>query len=189
MDYNKMQEVKREIYALRNGIVADALRKGGSPYRYIMGVNLPQLCEIAARHGYDATLASALRADTLSRESQLLAPLLTDPARLTEADGEAWLRGSSSREATDVLCLKLLRHHPAAMEMALACLADDVTDGAVRYGGIRLLWNLVATRAQEILPVAEREAAAGHDATSRLAAALADETRFVCQGDGGVSGA
>ncbi len=44
--YSRMQEMKRAIYAMRNGVVADALRSARSPYRFIMGVNLPQLKEI-----------------------------------------------------------------------------------------------------------------------------------------------
>ena len=32
---------------MRNGIVADTLRKAGSPYRIIFGLNLPQISEIA----------------------------------------------------------------------------------------------------------------------------------------------
>ncbi len=176
--YNNMQQIKRRIFAMRNGIVADALRKAGSPYRYIMGVNLPQLKEIASEYGTDAALADELIADTLSRESQLIAPMLMPRGEVDADRAENWLRGLKSREAVDVLCHSLLRHEPYAFALARKMLAGD--DVESRYAGLRLLWNLVNTRAAEILPVAESEATRGDDASLKtLAERLAEEARFM----------
>ena len=49
--YGPMQTVKRRFFAMRNGVIADVLRKGGSPFRTIFGLNLPQIAEIAADTG------------------------------------------------------------------------------------------------------------------------------------------
>lgn len=176
-----MQEIKREMYAMRNGIIADALRKAGSPYRFIMGVNLPQLKEIALRHGIDAGLAAELRADTACRESQLLAPMMMPSDMIDAAGAEEWIRSSTSREATDILCHSLLRDKDYALSLAARCLADDETDDEVRYAGIRLLWNLVNKAPAEVLPLADREQQRALPATLHLAASLADEARFLLE--------
>ena len=75
-EFNKMQTVKRRMFAMRNGIIADSLRKAGSPFRMIFGLNLPQLDEIAADTGKDEELALMLFADRNNRESSLLAPMI-----------------------------------------------------------------------------------------------------------------
>lgn len=178
--YNNMQQIKRRIYAMRNGIVADALRKGGSPYKYIMGVNLPQLKEIATETGTDVALARDLMADTLSRESQLMAPMIMPRGEVAIQEAEGWLRGLASREAVDVVCHSLLRHEPYAFDLARRMLAVADDDLEPRYAGLRLLWNLVGSRAAEILPVAEAEASRGDDAGLKmLAEGLAEEARYM----------
>ena len=179
MSYNRMQEIKREMYAMRNGIVADALRKAGSPYRFIMGVNLPQLKEIAARQDRDSALVAELRGDTACRESQLLAPLIADADGLTPEEALEWIRTSTSREATDILCHALLRRRDDAFDIALVCLRPDETNDDVRYAGVRLLWNLVGRLPGKVLEVAEAEVKSGFVATTALARSLAEEARFV----------
>ena len=51
-DFNPLQNIKRRFFALRNGVIADTLRRAGSPFKIIFGLNLPQLAEIAAELGY-----------------------------------------------------------------------------------------------------------------------------------------
>ena len=177
--YSRMQEMKRAIYAMRNGVVADALRSARSPYRFIMGVNLPQLKEIAARFGRDAALAAELRADTVCRESQLMAPLVADPDAVDAVEAQKWLLGSTSREATDILCHSLLRHRDDAMDLARIALAVEDESGDVGYAGLRLLWNLVARYPAEVLGMAEAALVSGRTSTARMAQALADEARFI----------
>ncbi len=43
-----MQQIKRRFFAMRNGVVADMLRRAGSPFHIIFGLNLPQIVEIAS---------------------------------------------------------------------------------------------------------------------------------------------
>lgn len=75
-EYNRMQLIKRRFYAMRNGIIADTLRKAGLGYKIIFGLNLPQITEIASGLTADADLAEELWADRRTRESMLLAPML-----------------------------------------------------------------------------------------------------------------
>ena len=72
-----IQEIKKEFFAMRNGMLGDTLRKAGMPYAVIFGLNIPQLGEIARRAQEDTAerdaLARELWADTKVRESRLLA--------------------------------------------------------------------------------------------------------------------
>lgn len=72
MDTN-LQNIKKEFFALRNGIVADTLRKAGMHYKIIFGLQLPQIAGIARAISPDLELAQALWADKGVRESRLLA--------------------------------------------------------------------------------------------------------------------
>lgn len=178
-EFNDMQRVKRNFFALRNGIVADTLRNGGSPFPVIFGLNLPQIVEIAAVLGINQTLGRKLWADRRTRESMLLAPMLFSPAEVTAAEALEMLQESPAVEVTDVLCHRLLRHIPAPETVAREALAPEAPD-MLRYGAIRLLWNLPASAAL-LRPLVQEEAARGSNLTWRPAAALLDELDFLAQ--------
>ncbi len=76
---NPLQEIKHRMYALRNGAVADAMRRMGAPYRIIFGVNIPQLVAIAGDTPQSAQLAEELWHNDSTRESLLLAPMVYPP--------------------------------------------------------------------------------------------------------------
>lgn len=58
--FNKMQTLKRRFFAMRNGLLADQLRRAGSKFRIIFGLNIIQLNDIARDYGHDPELAEAL---------------------------------------------------------------------------------------------------------------------------------
>lgn len=174
--YNAMQAVKRRFFAMRNGILADTLRKAGSPYPIIFGLNVPQLREIADSIGPDTELADRLHANATTRCSRLLAPMLHQPA-IERSKAEQWLRDSLSTEETDLLCHNLLRRQPYAPALSRAILAEAVAQSplwsapskdcppeatpafpAVAYGALRLMAGLQATgavSADELLQAAQ----------------------------------
>ena len=61
---------------MRNGAVADYMRRMGAPYKIIFGVNLPHLSEIASETVPSQELARQLWANSSTRESMLLAPMI-----------------------------------------------------------------------------------------------------------------
>ena len=136
---------------MRNGIVSDTLRKAGSPYRIIFGLNLPQLAEIARETGLDETMAAILRADDHTRESQLMAPMLADPSTISHHEATHWADASSAPEA----------EHPLR-----------------QYAGVRLMWNLIPMHSAVIRPVAAK-VAEGDGATAALASRLVEEIDFL----------
>lgn len=175
--FNDIQNIKRRFFAMRNGIIADTLRKAGSPYRMIFGLNLPQIQEIAASIGKNAAIAESLHADSPTRESQLLAPMIMPADEMTLEKSLEWIRTSPSDETTDVLCHRLLRHLPFALEIAEAAITDGTPRG--RYGGVRLMWNLIPAQSDAVYPIALQEASRGNDSVSLLARNLMEEIDFL----------
>lgn len=133
---SKIAEVKRRIYALRNGVVADVLRRAGAPYRMVYGVNLPQLRSIAAETGSDCGLARRLWADAATRESVLLAPMVMPPDEFPIEEARQWLATAPSAEAVDVLCLCLLGHMPYVGQLADEAAA--ASSPLMRHAAMRL---------------------------------------------------
>ncbi|ANU62579.1 DNA alkylation repair protein [Muribaculum intestinale] len=135
-DKSPLQAIKHRFYAMRNGIVADTLRRAGAEYRVIFGVNLPQLKEIASDIGYDAVLARELWANVSTRESVLLAPMIMPAEEFTIDEARRWVASAPSVEAVDVLCLRLLGRMPFAAQIADECLVSD--SRLMQYAAMRL---------------------------------------------------
>ena len=135
-DKSPLQAIKHRFYAMRNGIVADTLRRAGAEYRVIFGVNLPQLKEIASDIGYDAVLARELWANVSTRESGLLAPMIMPAEEFTIDEARRWVASAPSVEAVDVLCLRLLGRMPFAAQIADECLVSD--SRLMQYAAMRL---------------------------------------------------
>ncbi|MBD5231552.1 MAG: DNA alkylation repair protein [Bacteroidales bacterium] len=119
-----LQGIKKQFMAFRNGVVADTLRAGGlSCYSIIFGLNLPQLKQIAealrSEHTPEElrTLADALLADRGVRESRLLAYHLYGMLPLTDAEARQLAADVQTREEVEILCLRVLRNHPAAPQI------------------------------------------------------------------------
>lgn len=135
-DKSPLQAIKHRFYAMRNGIVADTLRRAGAEYRVIFGVNLPQLKEIASDIGYDVGLARELWANVSTRESVLLAPMIMPAEEFTIDEARRWVASAPSVEAVDVLCLRLLGRMPFAAQIADECLVSD--SRLMQYAAMRL---------------------------------------------------
>ena len=132
----ELKEVKQQFFALRNGLLADNLRKQASlPHKLIFGLNIIQLRTLAAQIGKDADLAAALWADTNCRESRLLAPMIQP-----EPQAE-WLAEVRTPEEADILCHASLRNHPRALELVQETALSP--EPLLQYSALRLLLNLL----------------------------------------------
>lgn len=196
--FSLMQAVKRRFFAMRNGDLAAQMTAGGIGYKINFGLNLPQISDIATAlrdgtldgvdHRPDAAelaqTARLLWANTTTRESLLLAPMLIDPDTLLAAEATAMLAACPTTEVADVLCLKLLKHHPDAEAIAtdLYGRADAGTLG--RYGALRLIMNLLAMNRCNLVTarkMAEAETARNETLTRRLARQILDEVEFLSE--------
>lgn len=141
-EYRPMQRVKRHFFAMRNGVIADALRKAGSPFRFIFGLNLPQLIETRDMIGKDAALAEELWANTSTRESMLLAPMIMPVESFTKEDAYRWVAMVTSAEVADIFCHRLLRNCSFAPDLAVDLAAENRSD-MERYCAGRLAINIL----------------------------------------------
>lgn len=176
--FGKMQNVKRRFFALRNGDIANVLRKAGAPYSIIFGLQLPQIAEVAAASGTDSELAEALWSNDSTRESRLMAPMVTDRESFTIEDARRWLMTLKGVEEADILCHRLLRHTSFAEDLIAEYGEDGKTD-IEHYLSLRLARNLVYNKPEVSLKAAEREAARECAMTQRLADETIDEAKFV----------
>lgn len=172
-----MQRAKRCMFSMRNGVVADALRKGGCPFQIIFGVNLPQLTEIAAELPHSRELAMDLWHNSTTRESMLIAPMLMPREEMDIETAREWAGDVPSAEVADILCHRLLRHLPFAWELADELLAD--TSDMKRYTGLRLSFNLVSANPRKALEAARKEAERECPLSLQVARMLEEEARFI----------
>lgn len=98
---------------------------------------------------------------------------------LTRERAAEMLREAQTVEVADILCHRLLRHQPYALEIALE--AAGSADEMERYGAFRLLNNLVYTHPAEIRPVVEAELAAANPMTRPLCLNMLEEIRFITE--------
>lgn len=198
--FSLMQAVKRRFFAMRNGDLAAQMTAGGVSYKINFGLNLPQISDIAAAlrdgtlDGADhrptadelAGTARLLWANTTTRESMLLAPMLIEPVTLTAAEATAMLAACPTTEVADVLCLRLLRRHPDAEAVAAGLYGRPGADALQRYAALRLVMNLLAAGRCDTATarqMAEAEAARDEKLTLRLARQIADEVDFLTETD------
>lgn len=175
--FNAMQNVKRRFFALRNGIIADTLRKAGAPHHVIFGLTLPQLVEVAQATGQNKELAEMLWANSTTRESRLIAPMLMPVAECSFAEACEWVEQVQCVEEADLLCHRLLRHTDFAMQIVDKYSGDGVAD-MQRYVALRLMFNLVAKNPGRAGEVADAEAKRNCHLTHNVAVSLADEASF-----------
>lgn len=78
-----------------------------------LGLSMPQLRALGRELGRDHELALALW-DSGIPDAQILAGLLADPAALTVAQMNHWVRGMAAWDVCDQCCLNALRKSPLA---------------------------------------------------------------------------
>lgn len=176
-DFNEMQLVKRRLFAMRNGALAESLRRAGAPYRIIFGVNLPQLVEIANDFLPSVNLAEQLWANTTTRESLLLAPMLYPVDSLDYDTALRWGRTAISPEVADILCHKLLRKKDYADELADELMSAG--EGMSHYCGLRLMMNRFPARASHAKMVALEELECGGEMTRSLCRLIIEEADYL----------
>ena len=153
--FSDMQQVKRHFFALRNGIIADTIRKAGYNYKIIFGLNIPQLKEIAENLGKNLDLALKLRENVSTRESLLLAPMIYPVDSLTYDDAILWAKSCPTTEVADVLCHSLLKFSPYSAKLSEEMIISD--NSMHKYLGMRLLLNISAQISDSIKSVCRSE--------------------------------
>lgn len=177
MDKETIRLIKSDFFALRNGVIADKLRRAGSPYKIIFGLTVPQIESVAAKHDPSTELAEALWNNATTRESRLMATMVYPLEDFSEETARQWLVEADTTELVDMLCFRLVRYLDGAETLAFSLASDS----SMQYAGLRLLMNLLVLRrlgnvagAKElVVPLT-----AGGDAVAGVARQIADEIEF-----------
>ena len=130
-----------------------------------------------SQDSFFAHLSRALWTDRDHRECRMAATMLYPPNEFSQETALEWARGVETSEIADVLCHRLLRKLPFALELADQLLADETP--LVRYTAFRLLLNLLlmgkATPTVALRQRVEKELARGEVLLRPLLASLQEE--------------
>lgn len=175
--FNTMQKIKHRFFALRNGAIADSMRRQGAPYKIIFGVNLPQLSAIATEIEPSAELAQSLWDNVSTRESMLLAPMVYPREQFDISTARKWVESATSAETVDILCMKLVKHMDYAEQLADELILSD--SDMLRYAALRLMFNLLPSRLTETKAYALAELSKQSPMTISIATSLLQEISFL----------
>jgi len=142
MEKDALRDLKQAFFAYRNGIVADSLRRSGTPHPFIMGCQLTDIVGITHKYQPDAELADALWACRNHRECRLAATMLHPAGAMDLEKALSWCADVQCREEADVFCDRLLRHIAQA-DVLVQNLIGNGGGEMNRYIGYRLMLNLL----------------------------------------------
>ncbi|MGA2149365.1 MAG: DNA alkylation repair protein [Bryobacteraceae bacterium] len=162
-------QVVAELQSHANPANVAGMARYGISAEGTLGVSVQLLRSMAKRLGRDHRLALGLWATGI-HEARVLAPLVDDPALVTDRQMERWVRDLDSWDVCDGLCHNLLRYTPAAFDKA-ARWANEQAE-FVRRAGFALMAGL-AVKAKDA-PDAQFEAF-----FPLIAAAASDERNMV----------
>jgi 3-methyladenine DNA glycosylase AlkD len=159
---DRAAEVIRALEAMGEPAnVAGMARFGIRPRTRVLGISVVELRKMARRLGRDHALAGALWRSRI-HEARLLATMVDEPGRVTEAQAERWVRTLDSWDICDQLCGNLLDRTPFAAAKALEWSGREPE--FVKRAGFALMASLAHTRGApdgtlaRFLPVIRREA-------------------------------
>lgn len=121
-----IKDIKADLRAAMNGIVAKSIRESGMGYGLVFGVELPRLREIAAGYTPDRHLAQQLWQENI-RECKMLAILLYPSAEFDADIADIWISSlpDTQAEIAQLLSMERLSRMPDAAEHAFEWIADE----------------------------------------------------------------
>ena len=129
-----LQDIKKDFYRYRNGIVAESLRKLYDPDVLIFGLTVPQLMEIARKYPKDLKLGLQLWKDKKTRESRLLALYLIPVALLEKETAREMFLDIRNFEEADFLTFRILRNTSYSEELYNDLCKENLFDPKLKYG-------------------------------------------------------
>lgn len=112
-------DLVRRLKAHANRRNVEGMARYGISTRHTLGVTIPFLRQLARAHRRQHGLALALWASGI-HEARILASLVDDPAQVTSAQMESWVKDVDSWDICDQLCNNLLTRTPHARAKARA---------------------------------------------------------------------
>ena len=112
-------EILTQLKSLANPANVVGMARYGINSRNTLGVSIPQLRQIAKQVGMDHALALALWQSGI-HDARILAAYIDDPARVTLAQMERWVKDFDSWDVCDQVCSSLFDKTPYAHRVAVA---------------------------------------------------------------------
>ncbi len=137
----RVDEIVQQLNGMADPSRLPGMARYGIGTDRALGITVTELRVLARTIGRDHDLAAALWG-TQIHEARMLATLIDDPSRVTEAQAEAWVRDLSSWDLCDGLCGNLLDRTPFAFNKAIEWSARD--EEFVKRAGFALMaWTAV----------------------------------------------
>ncbi len=112
-------EILRKLKSLSDPAAVEGMARYGIRPRKVYGVRIPALRKLAKEIGADHRLAGRLFSSGV-HEARILASMIDDPDRVTEAQMDEWARAFDSWDVCDQCCMNLFRRtrfaHSKAVE-------------------------------------------------------------------------
>ncbi|MCH5229735.1 MAG: DNA alkylation repair protein [Muribaculaceae bacterium] len=117
-ELNKIvNEIKKDFFLYRNGIITDHLKKIYPAGTLIYGLNVPQLKELSKKYPKDLDLSLILWKEKKIREARLLSIFLMPSENLQAEIAKDLIRDIESVEQAEFLAFKVLRNIPKAHDI------------------------------------------------------------------------
>ena len=114
----RVEAVLEELHGLADPTRLTGMSRYGIATDRALGVTVTELRAVARTLGRDHELAAALW-DSGVHEARLLATMVDEPALVSEAQAERWVRDVGSWDLCDGLCGNLLDRTPFAFDKAI----------------------------------------------------------------------
>jgi 3-methyladenine DNA glycosylase AlkD len=111
-------EILKELKAMSDPASVEGMFRYGIRPRKAYGIRIPVLRKLAKEIGEDHRLAGKLFASGV-HEARILASMIDDPDRVTEAQMEQWAKAFDSWDVCDQCCMNLFRRTRLALRKVL----------------------------------------------------------------------
>lgn len=132
-----LQEIRKDFYTYRNGILADSLKNLYPDHTKIFGLMVPQFIEVAKKYPKDLELGKALWEDKSTRESRLLALYILPAEKIDKELAKRLFHEIQSIEEADFLAFRILRHLSFARDLYEE-LTDDESPAPLKEYSLRM---------------------------------------------------
>lgn len=130
---DNFKNIKREFFSLRNGVIADSLRKLYPPKTIIYGLNVPQFMEMSKRYPQNIDLGLELWEDANCRDSRLFSFYILSPTEINKDLAKEMIKNVRSIEEAEFLAFRILRHLPFSQEFLKELLQEKIEDPIISY--------------------------------------------------------
>ena len=134
-------EVLRSLERIGDPARRDGMARYGIDTSHALGISVTELRRLARGLGHDHELAAALWASGV-HEARILASLVDEPARVSEAQMDGWVADLASWDVCDAVCGNLFDRTPFALDKAVEWSARE-PEFEKRAGFALMAWAAV----------------------------------------------